>query len=250
MNDTPCKDCVFALYEGKTQTGCAANLIEIFRHQAVTILEAYDEEREFYVIKNRICLMSRPLKWLEREPDIQKLLKIARDQIRLKYEVIILIENTHTLQDIEKTIQSIELQTLKPERIIFVMRKTHSIRPSQLHDSCFGPWKIQLITEETADKARMLDITLIGLKKKTSYFAVIEPPHTIDNPEFIEKLDNALFGQMQPILFVKDEKFYIVSKSFALNNGRGDIEAKLDQLMEEEPECKTMKRTSQEILTY
>jgi hypothetical protein len=46
---TSCKDCVLAIYDGKTQTSCLANRIEKFEYQ-----EAYDEEKEFFVIK-RFC---------------------------------------------------------------------------------------------------------------------------------------------------------------------------------------------------
>lgn len=49
--NTSCKECVLAIYEGKTQTGCVANRIEKFKDD---VIEAYDDEKEFYVI-NRLC---------------------------------------------------------------------------------------------------------------------------------------------------------------------------------------------------
>ena len=47
---TPCKDCVFALYNDITQVGCKTKTLDIFKQRGVTILEVYDEEKEFYVI--------------------------------------------------------------------------------------------------------------------------------------------------------------------------------------------------------
>ena len=47
---TPCKDCTFAIYEGKTQNGCHLNLLEKYKNKNLEILEAYDEQKEFYII--------------------------------------------------------------------------------------------------------------------------------------------------------------------------------------------------------
>lgn len=46
---TSCKDCVLAIYNGNTQTSCLANRIDKLEYH-----EAYDEEKEFFVIK-RFC---------------------------------------------------------------------------------------------------------------------------------------------------------------------------------------------------
>ena len=51
--ETSCKDCKFAIYEGKTQTGCEAGRAEIYMEKGMA-LEAYDKDKEFYVI-NTLC---------------------------------------------------------------------------------------------------------------------------------------------------------------------------------------------------
>ena len=56
---TSCRNCLFAIYDGKTQTGCEANRIEKF---GSLVVEAYDDLKEFYVI-NRLCNLYRPLYW-------------------------------------------------------------------------------------------------------------------------------------------------------------------------------------------
>ena len=47
---TNCKDCIFAIYSEETQTGCEASRTDIFKNQN-KLIEAYDEENEFYVVK-------------------------------------------------------------------------------------------------------------------------------------------------------------------------------------------------------
>jgi hypothetical protein len=51
LTKTSCKLCAFAVYEDKTQTGCAANRINIFQEKD-KVMEAYDDELEFYVVKD------------------------------------------------------------------------------------------------------------------------------------------------------------------------------------------------------
>jgi hypothetical protein len=46
---TKCKDCVLAIYNKNTQTGCLADRINKLEH-----FEAYDDEKEFFVIE-RLC---------------------------------------------------------------------------------------------------------------------------------------------------------------------------------------------------
>jgi hypothetical protein len=58
---TSCKNCIFSVYEGITQTGCDVNRLELFKN-AGKIIEAYDNEKEFYVIEG-LCNFNRPLTW-------------------------------------------------------------------------------------------------------------------------------------------------------------------------------------------
>jgi len=57
---TSCKNCTFAVYNELTQTGCSADRIDKFDKS--DIIEAYDNEKEFYVI-NKFCNLYRPLSW-------------------------------------------------------------------------------------------------------------------------------------------------------------------------------------------
>ena len=55
MVETSCKECIFAVYENDTQVGCFANRIEKFK-EAKEIIEAYDDEKEFYVRDFVTCI--------------------------------------------------------------------------------------------------------------------------------------------------------------------------------------------------
>ena len=49
---TSCRDCVFAIKDGKLQTGCELGRVEAYSNRGVAIIEAEDlEENEFYVLE-------------------------------------------------------------------------------------------------------------------------------------------------------------------------------------------------------
>lgn len=68
---TSCKNCTFAVYTGNTQTGCAADRINKFDKS--DIIEAYDNEKEFYVV-NKFCNLYRPQSWNRGQADLAKAL--------------------------------------------------------------------------------------------------------------------------------------------------------------------------------
>lgn len=65
---TNCKACVFSVYDGNTQTGCLHNRIEKFQPN---VIEAYDNDKEFYVI-NGMCNLYRNSRWNSGDPNIDK----------------------------------------------------------------------------------------------------------------------------------------------------------------------------------
>lgn len=109
MTDTPCKDCCFAEYEDVTQVGCSRGRIRKYKDAGTNILEAYDEDKEFFVIKDRICPFYRDEKWFSRfegksDPSMEKMLSF---ETKLSFHLIILLNKESTIEDIDKTIKSI-----------------------------------------------------------------------------------------------------------------------------------------------
>lgn len=64
---TPCKFCVFAEWEDKTQIGCLANKLDTFDD----IIEVHDETHEFFVVDS-VCNYYRGPDWNDGIPDVDK----------------------------------------------------------------------------------------------------------------------------------------------------------------------------------
>ena len=81
--ETACKNCLFAIYDGKTQTSCQLGRIEKFQ-DLDQVLDAYDDEKEFFVVKG-ICNAVRESGWNNDVADEGKVLS----EIRPRFDVFV-----------------------------------------------------------------------------------------------------------------------------------------------------------------
>jgi len=126
-NNTSCKDCIFAEYEGITQVSCKKNMLDKYTQ----VIEAYDEDKEFFVIFNRKCPNYRPQKWLtylksklednedHKDDDINSVVERMMDfENSLIFHVMVFVEDG-SLEGITKTLQSLKNQIRPPSYVTF-----------------------------------------------------------------------------------------------------------------------------------
>lgn len=120
---TPCKQCVFATYDNITQIGCALNYLDKYRFNNIDILEAYDEDKEFYVINGKKCLGYRENKWFE-QFDLQNSSledKIAKynETNSLNYTAIMNLQ-VLSHDEFDSLCQQLANCTIKPKRLVLI----------------------------------------------------------------------------------------------------------------------------------
>lgn len=103
---TSCKDCAFAVYEEKTQIGCAADRLKFFQ-----MAECYDEDLEFFVTKDTACHMFRPKKWKIDGNPVEQEVERAKKELGFQYTIITSADN------LEEKLANIQKQVAKPEQI-------------------------------------------------------------------------------------------------------------------------------------
>lgn len=132
---TSCKDCVFAIYEDNTQTDCHLQYLDLFRSKNIDIIEAYDDDKEFYVINDKRCLGWKSLDWYEKRDlaDLSLEQKIDRHhkQNFIKYLLWIDLHNFTTEESLDELGASIKKCNIKPSKIVFVRYKNYQ---QDLHD--------------------------------------------------------------------------------------------------------------------
>ena len=215
---TSCVDCIFAKYDGKIQTGCSFNRVEKFKSSGCEIVDAENEDKQFFVI-GRFCNAYRKPAWKELVENTlltesgkapvcpskyshEELMQKARDEMSLRCGVMVLMNPESTMSEAEETIHAIFKQkNNKPEYIVVVnnSKESHSEVISRMHhvvqDRCvFYAVKIRggVATTEQA-----LDYGFHNIKN--SYFICFEAGYT--PPEnFIDFLDYKLNEEMQQLL--------------------------------------------------
>lgn len=128
---SPCKKCIFAIYNNITQTGCHLNYIDKFREKNIEILEAYDDELEFYIINGKKCLGYREPSWLQRfnlenapvEDQIKKLLEFNI----LYYLTIIDLSQFADPKDLLQVCADLANHAVPPRKIIFIRHRSDAL---------------------------------------------------------------------------------------------------------------------------
>lgn len=106
---TNCKTCICAKYENNTQTGCISNRIQKFGD---SVIEAYDDDKEFYVIK-RFCNYFRSPKWNDGILDIEKI----KSESSISFDIIINCNDLDTDEDVEETIHLLNNLNYYPQKL-------------------------------------------------------------------------------------------------------------------------------------
>lgn len=120
---TPCKSCVFAIYNDKTQTDCALHYIDKYRNNHIDILEAYDDEKEFYIINGKKCIGYRENKWFKQfdldDADLEEKIKKYHETNVLDYIVVVDLKDM-TLEHLDDTLHQISDTKIQPKKVILI----------------------------------------------------------------------------------------------------------------------------------
>ena len=200
-HDTPCKNCNFAKYEENTQVGCHLNMIEKFTDNGVDVIEAYDEDKEFYVIKNRSCHFFRPEKW-----GINRSLEEKIDAVRLETKVpfnaIVFVDSDYA--GLKRTLGSLYRQKYKMSHIMVVRTVNSTIWPSDITDllnSRSVRWRLE---NQRRPMSNWKAFHLIQKLCSYPYHAVFQSGYKVPKDMF-EKINNAIIDDLKTFAMIEDE---------------------------------------------
>lgn len=200
MFNTPCKNCIFAIYKEDTQTECDLNRLEHFRAKNIEIIEAYDEDKEFYVIKDRLCTSYRGNKWGEKF-NKNNWVKQLKTELSIKYSSILIIEKSCTLNDILDTFDTLLNIKREPKKIFIINLNPHVNRIA-LYSKLQPMSPIPIRIEQPVDMANGPN-TQIDLLVRTTHIAA--PFYLTINAgdllplNFIEKIETMIFEDLKQV---------------------------------------------------
>jgi|TARA_A100001518_G_C1219078_1_gene62599 hypothetical protein len=232
---TSCKGCAFAIYEGNTQTGCKFGRTEKFLERG-ELFEAYDEEKEFFVVK-RLCNLARPTEHSTEDSEVAK----ARDSIKPSIFISVELDDAtegdfnnffNTMKNIDYPNDKLSIVLSQPFEATKEQRK---LGTKLLCDIKNLGIKAQVVFN-IASSMREYDV-FKKCEKNFSYYSFLSIKSTL-HEGMLPYIDKVLNEDMDKVVFFRlNEIGFISSYAFLMNYGNHIGEYKeFEKEMEEEAE--------------
>lgn len=184
---TSCKSCVFAEYNGITQTDCKLHYIDKYRNKNIEILEAYDDSNEFFIINNKKCVGYRENPWFAKygleNASIEDKISKFKELNYLNYLLLIDLK-VFNLEQLKNLKNQIDNCKIKPKKIIIVRyRDTKSDFVYDNIKSIFSKfneeftWRIQTMIDESLTHEDILH-NATNMNKGYRFIVSIKEPNS------------------------------------------------------------------------
>jgi hypothetical protein len=209
---TSCKDCVFAIYKDSTQTGCAINMIERYKSKDCSIIEAYDEDKEFYILNKYKCIGHRTESWFNQYSDVEDTLEYKIRKVKesnyLNYLLLIDLKSI-TVENLENIFKDIANLVVKPKKIILIRYSyTNKVFDFDLIQSLMKKysivcsWRIQTMLEENIELRSILSST-ININKSNRFMLYITD-YSTKMKDALEKGNKIAFDELDSFSLITD----------------------------------------------
>jgi uncharacterized protein YeeX (DUF496 family) len=232
---TSCKNCVFATYRDNTQIGCLHDRIHSLKSMETEnncyVTEAYDDEKEFFVV-NRFCNMYRDkIKWNNGIPDTIK----AQDESKVTFNVI--VDLGYLSEDYQKYIVNfiIHCEKYGINKVDFHFIHNNMLTKDQKH----AAFKIaSMVTGHKMsiyfNRPFLMHSSIIRSKKSFSII-ITENNRVIQN--ILQAINNKINVDLKKVLLIKNNENFIFSnmsyKINCLQNAINDFDVILNNITQE-----------------
>lgn len=211
---TSCKDCVFAVYENQTQTNCSMGMIDKYKSKNCEIIEAYDEDKEFYIINSRKCINHRKESWFKQFEDSEDSLEYrinkTKESNRLNYILFIDLK-LFTTENLHQLFIDITNLNIKPKRIILLRYNyTNRVFDFDLIKGLIDkykidcPWRVQTMVEKDVELRSILSST-INLHKQHRFMVYITN-YSASLNDIINRGNEIAFENLETFSLITDKE--------------------------------------------
>ena len=206
--ETICRDCAFAVYDEDSQTGCSIGKLDKFEEQGAEIIEVYDEtNKEFYVVKGRVCVHWRGSDWKNKYKGRDDWDQIVAKETMVRIDANIYLDKNSTLVELDRTVKSLQKGKIKPVQITIINNCSTITR--QLLASCGMNsglrWRVESITEDDASRLRCIDIAVRKVNaNEFNYYCIFDAGKKVPT-NFISDINSSLNEDMNRFLALRSE---------------------------------------------
>lgn len=216
---SPCQNCIFVETEDNKQTGCQLNLLDHYYKQGC-LVEAFNENGEFYVINGRFCYFRRLRNWLMNHK--KDIVGQIRKELYIPYMTFILMEDElnkeEGINNLRVTIKNVLGQSYPPKFLV-VCKNIQTLIPNVeiqyiLERTNVEKWRISNILEKGTEEKCIEDIAKINATRYTLH-QIIRAGTTIDQSLMSRLLDKVVMDNLRfdVLIINKDAK---IKNSLAL----------------------------------
>jgi|694.fasta_scaffold130964_3 hypothetical protein len=212
---TPCKSCVFAEYDENTQTGCRLNYIEKYKENGEQILEAYDDNKEFYIINGKKCVGYRENQWFAQygleNASLEEKEKKFRESNHIDYVLVVnFIEIGDSDQDIANIKRAFSSLGIHPAKIVFVRgpegSKTTiyaSIQKLMADSKIDCKWRIQTMVDDSISNENILH-GVITENKSYRFVCHMKKSSCNNLNNVVEAANDIVYSQLNKFIVLTD----------------------------------------------
>lgn len=214
---TSCKNCIFAQYSSNTQYGCGfKNRIEKFKAiDENLVVEAYDADKEFFIINGRLCSAYRDQAWVNKQKgkggELGKSEAIVEKEIRVRADFVIILTDDTTDEQLIETLDSLKASTMEPFTVVVVnnSNKRRMPRLVSFMNAHAGdlPWYVTNIIERDGDNLvddnRAFDL---GAEKCEGHFYSNVPVGTKVPPKLVEGINKFINDELGQFILLKGDE--------------------------------------------
>lgn len=213
---TSCKDCTFAVYDNNTQINCELDLINKYKNKETTIIEAYDEEKEFFIVNQKKCIGYRNKKWSDKDGTQlaleDKKTKI-KNEFRIKYILFIDLKNFNN-DKFENIINNINKLETKPSKIILLrynyintIFEYEYIRNKLKNSGLSCEWRVQTMVDEEVSIRSILSSTISTNTKYKFVFYISDFSNILILNKIIELANTTIYDELNSFVVLSDKSY-------------------------------------------
>lgn len=225
---TSCKDCIFAIYNEKTQQGCAANMFKKFNSNNITKTLVYDkDDNEFYVINNINCPSFRNEKWkndFHQKKNLycslNELLSVVKEQNKCKFYIMLYIAPQTLNCLVQDSINQCLTNQYKHIKYVFVCHQDkYNDIVFELRNSKLKDWRIETIIEDCKFE-RAIDIA--QKKAKDYHYSAVYRVGSSINFSLLSKINDSVENFKNLALIYDGDGIIFYNRIYTLLGGNFD----------------------------